>query len=62
MGPKRVYKVRNGIFCGVCGGLGEYLNVDPVIIRILWLAFGFTGAGFFAYIIAAAIMPFKDEV
>lgn len=27
----------NRTICGVCGGIGEYLNVDPTLIRLLWL-------------------------
>ena len=55
---KRLYKSRrNRTICGVCGGIGEYLNVDPVIIRILWVIFTFAGgAGILAYIICALIM------
>ena len=31
--------------CGVCGGIAEYINLDPTVIRILWLIFAFTGVG-----------------
>ena len=35
---KRLYKsASNRVLCGVCGGIGEYFNVDPTIIRLLWL-------------------------
>lgn len=55
---KRLYRSRsNRIICGVCGGIGEYLGVDPTVIRLLALLLGFTGAGFVAYIVAAIIMP-----
>ena len=48
----------NRTLCGVCGGIGEYLNVDPTIIRLLWVLFSITGgAGILAYIIAALIIP-----
>ena len=44
--------------CGVCGGLAEYLNMDPTIIRLLWiLAVCCAGCGLLAYIIAALVMP-----
>ena len=37
--PKRLYKSRaNRVLCGVCGGIGEYFNIDPVIIRLLLVA------------------------
>ncbi len=59
MEQKRLYKSNtNRVLCGVCGGLGEYFNVDPTIIRLLivLLVFG-AGTGVLAYIIAAIIMP-----
>ncbi|MGN0444402.1 MAG: PspC domain-containing protein [Acutalibacteraceae bacterium] len=44
--------------CGVCGGLAEYLNVDPTIIRLIWaLTVVFAGTGVLAYLIAALVMP-----
>lgn len=44
--------------CGVCGGLAEYLNLDPTVIRLIWVLLVFAaGTGFVAYIIAALIMP-----
>ncbi len=46
------------VVCGVCGGLGEYFNVDPTVVRLLWIAFSLMGgSGILAYIIAAVIMP-----
>jgi len=44
---------------GVCGGLGEYFNVDPTIIRLLVviLTFMSAGTGIVAYLIAWAIIP-----
>jgi len=42
---------------GVCGGLAEYLNTDPTVIRLLWVIFAFMGAGILAYIAAWIIMP-----
>lgn len=48
----------NKKLCGVCGGIGEYLNTDPTLIRLLWVVFSLAGgAGLLAYIIAAIIMP-----
>ena len=55
---KRLYKSkRERVLCGVCGGVGEYFNIDPVIVRILWVLFTFAGgSGLLAYIICALIM------
>lgn len=45
------------MLCGVCGGIGEYFNIDPTLIRLGWVIFGLTGTGILAYIIAAVIVP-----
>ena len=59
MGDKRLYKSsENSMLCGVCGGIGEYLNLDPTVIRLLWIIFSFVGGcGILAYIIAAIVIP-----
>lgn len=57
---KKLEKSRtNRVLCGVCGGLGNYFTVDPTIIRILWVigAVASCGTAFFAYLIAAVIIP-----
>jgi phage shock protein C len=47
------------MICGVCQGVAEYINIDPTVVRLLWVIFGFMGFGILAYIIAAIIMPVK---
>lgn len=56
---KRLYKSEdNRVICGVCGGVGEYLGVDPTIVRLIWaLLIIFAGFGFWIYILAAIIIP-----
>jgi len=56
---KRLYRLRKDkIFGGVCGGLGRYFNIDPVIVRMLWVVFFlFGGVGSLAYIIGWIIIP-----
>lgn len=56
---KNLYRSRKDrIISGVCGGIGKLLGIDPVIIRIIWVALIFTfGFGFLAYIIAWVIIP-----
>lgn len=56
---KQIYRSReNKVIAGVCGGFAEFFNIDPTIVRILWVAISLTfGAGVIAYIIAAAVMP-----
>ncbi|MEI6494834.1 MAG: PspC domain-containing protein [bacterium] len=56
---------RDRIVAGVCGGIGEYFNIDPVIIRLLFLLLILqVGSGLFIYFILAIIIPAasgKDE-
>ena len=56
---KRLYRSKNHrIIGGVAGGLGEYLDIDPVLVRIVFVvAFFAGGAGFLTYIIAWIIIP-----
>jgi len=56
---KRIYRSRkNRIIAGVCGGIAEYLNIDPTIIRLLWVLFSLLhGVGIILYIVAAIIIP-----
>ncbi len=55
---RKLYKSRNRMLCGVCGGIGEYFNLDPTVIRLLWIIFSILGGcGILAYIIAAIVIP-----
>ena len=58
---KKLYRSKKRIIAGVCGGLGEYLKVDPTIIRLLWIFLILIsfGAGLIAYAIAWIIIPRK---
>jgi len=60
---KRLYRsTENRVIAGVCGGIGEYLGVDPVIIRLVWILLTIFTAffpGIIAYILAWLIMPEK---
>ena len=60
MEKKRLYKSEdNKVLFGVCGGIGEYLNVDPTLIRLVWLLCTMVscGTGLVVYIAAALIIP-----
>ena len=49
---------RDRKICGVCGGIAEYLNVDPVIVRLAAAIAALAGGtGVMAYVIAAILMP-----
>jgi phage shock protein C len=53
---------QNKKIAGVCAGFARYLDVDPVLVRVVWLALAFgTGVGFIGYLIAWIVMP-KDAV
>lgn len=56
---KRLYRsTTNKVIGGVCGGLGEYFEIDPVLVRVITvLLFFATGFGILAYIIAWIIIP-----
>ncbi len=56
---RRLYKSRRDkIIDGVCGGVAEYLNMDPTIVRILWILLTFMGgSGIILYIAAMIIVP-----
>ena len=55
---KKLRKSYDRKICGVCGGIAEYLNIDPTIVRLIWLLLVLcAGTGMLAYIIAAIIMP-----
>lgn len=56
---KRLYKSNeNKMISGVCGGIAEYFNIDPTLVRLGWVLFSaLGGSGIIAYIIAAIIIP-----
>lgn len=60
--PRRVYRsTENRMLGGVAGGLGEYLAIDPVLIRIAFVALAFTGVGVLAYVIAWIAIPEEPQ-
>ena len=62
---KKLYKsYLNKKICGVCGGIAEYFDIDPTLVRLAWLLITLfsAGAGIVGYIAAAIIMPTKSSV
>jgi len=60
---KRLYRSRTDKkLAGVCGGVAEYFNIDPTIVRVIWalLAF-FYGTSILLYIIMAFVVPEKPD-
>ena len=61
---KKLYKIQNGkMLDGVCGGIAEYCNIDPTVVRLIWalVTLCTVGVGLIGYIICAVIMPRKPE-
>ncbi len=60
---KRIYRsTKNRMLGGVCGGIGEYFDIDPTIVRLVAVVFALSGAGILAYIIAWIIIPDQPAV
>lgn len=63
---KRLYRSRKSkVVAGVAGGLGEYLNIDPVFVRLLFviatLVPGFHTLGIIAYIVLWVAVPYAES-
>src|SRR3989344_4165484 len=57
---KKLFRSRkNRMIAGICGGIGEYLEIDPTVVRLIWVLLVFLsfGAAIIAYIIAWIIVP-----
>ena len=61
---KKLYKSRDDVkIDGVCAGVAKYFGIDVTLVRILWLVLTFSGgAGLWAYIICAFLMPREPYV
>ncbi len=60
---KKLYRSRTDrIIAGVCGGLGEFFAIDPVLFRVLFVVLAFTGgSGILIYIIMMLIVPKEED-
>ena len=55
---KTLRKSNNKVVCGVCGGIAEYFNIDPTLVRLGFVAGSIIfGSGLLAYIVCALILP-----
>ena len=62
---KKLYKIDEGKkLDGVCGGIAEYFNIDPTLVRLVWalVTLCTVGLGLLGYLACAIIMPRKTEV
>ena len=67
MSSKKLYKSREKKVAGVCGGLAQYCDIDPTVVRLVWALAGiFTPVGVIAYIVAMVVMEdepsYRDDV
>lgn len=60
---KRLYRSKtNKKLAGICGGIAEYFDLDPTLIRLAWVLFScMGGSGIVAYIICAIIVPQEPD-
>lgn len=61
---KRLYKSKDKLICGVLGGVAEYFDMDPTIVRVIYAALSVFTAGFpglTLYIICALVVPVKPD-
>ncbi len=58
---KRLYRSRDErMIWGICGGLGQYFDIDPTIVRVAWVLTLFLGGwGILAYIILRFVIPLE---
>lgn len=56
---KRLYRSRDDrMISGVCGGVAKYFEIDPTLVRLLFVIFAFAGGpGLLAYIVLAIVVP-----
>ena len=63
---KKLYRTEGADkkLCGVCGGVAEYFDIDPTLVRLGWalLSLFSLGLGFWGYVICACIMPKKSSL
>ena len=59
MGSKRLYRTEGPfkMLCGVCGGIAEYFDIDPTLVRVGWIIVFCGTFGFGAYVVCAFISP-----
>lgn len=58
---KKLYRIEEGkVLCGVCGGIAEYFNIDPTLVRLGFVLLScMGGSALLVYIVGAVIMPVK---
>ncbi len=58
MSDKRLVRNTNDeMVAGVCSGIADYFNIDPVIVRLVFVLLALKGVGIFAYLLLWILMP-----
>jgi len=62
--PRQLYRSeKNKLLAGVCGGLAEYFNQDPTIVRVIFVLLTlFGGPGIILYLVLWLILPMESAV
>lgn len=55
--PRRLFRDPHGPIGGVASGMAAYFEIDPVIVRLMWIVALLTGIGFFAYLVSWLVIP-----
>ena len=59
---KKLYRSNDRKIFGVCGGIAEYLGIDPIIVRVIWAVATLSGGGgAVLYLLAALLMDNKPD-
>lgn len=61
---KRLYRSKfDRKVCGVCGGIAEYFNIDPTLVRLGWVLVTCMscGTGIIAYFVSAVVIPDQEN-
>ena len=63
MPDKRLYRCKSeGKLLGICAGIAKYFDMDPTVIRLIWIAITLAGgSGVIAYIVCAFVIPEEPE-
>ena len=66
MNSHTLYRTENNhkMLCGVCGGIAEYFDIDPTLVRLGWVvaSLGTFSIGFWAYLLCALLLPRKSDL
>lgn len=60
---KKIYRSESDrMIAGICGGIGEYFDIDPTLVRIIFAFILLSGSGFILYIILWVVIPSQSQL